>query len=69
MPAGSSTTKKTPVRMGKIFSQMLADCPLDIQVYGKCVADIHGVVSRQACEKEFQKLRACFERVAHKRRA
>ncbi|GMF65596.1 unnamed protein product [Phytophthora lilii] len=29
MPAGTSTTKKTPVRMGKVFSQMLADCPLD----------------------------------------
>ncbi|KAF4042002.1 hypothetical protein GN244_ATG05726 [Phytophthora infestans] len=66
---GSSTTKKTPVRMGKIFSQMLTECPLDVQVYGKCVADIHGGVNRQACEKEFQKLRACFERVARQRRA
>jgi hypothetical protein len=42
---------------------------LQIQVYGKCVAAIHGGVSRQACEKEFNKLRMCFERVAHKRRA
>ncbi|KAG7390253.1 hypothetical protein PHYPSEUDO_008391 [Phytophthora pseudosyringae] len=69
MPAGSSTPTKTPVRMGKLFSRMLADCPLDIQVYGKCVADIHGGVSRQACEKEFQKLRACLGRVARQRRA
>ncbi|KAG3016409.1 hypothetical protein PC121_g13143 [Phytophthora cactorum] len=69
MPAGSSTPKKTPVRMGKIFSQMLAECPLDVQVYGKCVANIHGGVNRQACEKEFQRLRACFERVARQRRA
>ncbi|KAG6611739.1 NADH dehydrogenase [ubiquinone] 1 alpha subcomplex assembly factor 8 [Phytophthora cinnamomi] len=69
MPGSSASKTKTPVRMGKVFSQMLTDCPLDIQVYGKCVADIHGGVSRQACEKEFQKLRACFKRVAHKRRA
>ncbi|ETI44769.1 hypothetical protein F441_10462 [Phytophthora nicotianae CJ01A1] len=68
MPAGSSTSKKTPVRMSKLFSQMLTECPLDVQVYGKCVADIHGGVNRQACEKEFQKLRACFERVARQRR-
>uniref|UniRef100_M4BJL1 IMS import disulfide relay-system CHCH-CHCH-like Cx9C domain-containing protein n=1 Tax=Hyaloperonospora arabidopsidis (strain Emoy2) TaxID=559515 RepID=M4BJL1_HYAAE len=70
MAAGSSatTTKKTSVRMSKLFSHMLGDCPLDIQVYGKCVADVEGRVARQMCEKEFQKLRACFERALHKRR-
>ncbi|KAG1698627.1 hypothetical protein DVH05_014585 [Phytophthora capsici] len=66
---GTSTSKKAPVRMGKLFSRMLTECPLDIQVYGKCVAEIHGGVSRQACEKEFQKLRACMDRVARQRRA
>ncbi|KAK1943902.1 hypothetical protein P3T76_005298 [Phytophthora citrophthora] len=99
MPGTTSTPKKAPVRMGKLFSRMLTECPLDvrlhlpsiyphykflwliatqtdqfslscrqIQVYGKCVAEIHGGVNRQACEKEFQKLRACLDRVAHQRR-
>uniref|UniRef100_A0AAV1UKG5 IMS import disulfide relay-system CHCH-CHCH-like Cx9C domain-containing protein n=1 Tax=Peronospora matthiolae TaxID=2874970 RepID=A0AAV1UKG5_9STRA len=70
MAAGSSaaTTTKAPVRMSKLFSHMLGDCPLDIQAYGNCVADVHGRVARQTCEKEFQKLRACFERALHKRR-
>jgi hypothetical protein len=31
MPAGTPA-KKTPVRMGKYFSQMLADCPLDVRL-------------------------------------
>ncbi|CAI5745382.1 unnamed protein product [Peronospora destructor] len=66
---GSATTKKTPVRMSKLFSHMLADCPLDIQVYGKCVADLDGGINRQACDKEFHHLRRCFERVMHKRHA
>ncbi|KAL3661939.1 hypothetical protein V7S43_013230 [Phytophthora oleae] len=69
MPGTTSTPKKAPVRMGKLFSRMLTECPLDIQVYGKCVAEIHGGMNRQACENEFQKLRACFNRVAHQRRA
>ncbi|KAI9917432.1 hypothetical protein PsorP6_012515 [Peronosclerospora sorghi] len=65
---GSSSMQKKPVRMSKIFAQMLLDCPFDIQVYGKCVADIRGGVQRHACEHEFQKMRLCFERGMHKRR-
>ncbi|CAH0513523.1 unnamed protein product [Peronospora belbahrii] len=70
MPSGSSTTKKTPLRMGQVFSHMLTDCPRDIQVYGKCVANLQGGINRHACEHEFHKLHMCFKRVIimHKRR-
>jgi hypothetical protein len=37
---------------------------LKIQVYGACVANITGGVSRSACEAEFTKLKQCFTRVA-----
>ncbi|TDH70148.1 hypothetical protein CCR75_001629 [Bremia lactucae] len=69
MATESATRKKMPpVRLATIFAQMVGECPLDIQVYGKCVADIHGGVNRFACEKEFQKLRVCFQRVVRARR-
>lgn len=32
-----------------------------IHVYGACVADIRGKVDRGACDREFAKLRACFQ--------
>ncbi|GAB9468879.1 hypothetical protein Gpo141_00006179 [Globisporangium polare] len=67
MPAGTPQTK-APVRMGKLFSHMLVDCPLDIQVYGACVANLSGGVDRFACDKEFSKLRECFQRAAKKKK-
>lgn len=33
MPAGTTATKAPPVRMGKLFSQMLVDCPLDVRTH------------------------------------
>lgn len=40
-----------------------------IQVYGACVANLAGGVDRFACDKEFSKLRECFQRAAKKKRA
>lgn len=68
MAGTSGTPKQAPIRMSTLFSHMLIDCPLDVQVYGKCVADLHGPIPRHACEAEFQKLRACFTRVVRARR-
>ncbi|ETV99509.1 hypothetical protein H310_08183 [Aphanomyces invadans] len=51
-------------RMSQIFTQMAATCPVDIQVYGACVANIEGGVNRDACATEFAKLRQCFQRAA-----
>ncbi|KAL7688508.1 putative NADH dehydrogenase [ubiquinone] 1 alpha subcomplex assembly factor 8 [Plasmopara halstedii] len=63
-----NTSKKKTVRMATIFSQMLHECPVAIQVYGKCVAELSGGINRHVCEKEFQNLRLCFNRVARDRR-
>lgn len=39
-----------------------------IQVYGACVASLSGGVNRFACDKEFSKLRECFQRAAKKKK-
>ncbi|DAZ94011.1 TPA: hypothetical protein N0F65_001622 [Lagenidium giganteum] len=57
---------KQPARMSQHFAHMLAECPNDIRVYGACVADITGGVNRDACDKEFAKLRECFQRAVKK---
>ncbi|KDO24780.1 hypothetical protein SPRG_20817 [Saprolegnia parasitica CBS 223.65] len=47
--------------MTKAFGHMMATCPMDVQAYGACVAKIEGGVNRDACAKEFAKLKLCFE--------
>ncbi|KAH9125626.1 hypothetical protein LEN26_007817 [Aphanomyces euteiches] len=62
MTLGGSSSR----RMSQIFTQMMTTCPLDIQVYGACVANIEAGVNKNACEKEFAKLRLCFQQAAAK---
>ncbi|TMW69671.1 hypothetical protein Poli38472_001827 [Pythium oligandrum] len=64
----SAGVRRPAVRMSHVFSQMLGECPQDIQVYGACVANITGGVDRGACEQEFEKLKQCFTRVLKTKR-
>lgn len=51
-----------------VFHHFLTHCSPQIQVYGACVADLKGNVDRGACDREFAKLRACFQRSLRKRK-
>lgn len=50
------------------FDSFALVCLKQIQVYGACVANLSGGVDRFACDKEFRKLRECFQRVAKKKK-
>ncbi|OQR98070.1 hypothetical protein ACHHYP_09168 [Achlya hypogyna] len=57
----STKTTTTTKRMSKVFGHMMTTCPMDVQAYGACVAKIEGGMNRDACAKEFAKLKVCFE--------
>ncbi|ETV76682.1 hypothetical protein H257_09162 [Aphanomyces astaci] len=61
MPGTATTGSR---RMSQLFTQMMGSCPVDIQVYGACVANIEGGVNKNVCAAEFAKLRQCFQRAA-----
>ncbi|CCI49333.1 unnamed protein product [Albugo candida] len=53
---------KEPRRMSKLFADMLKNCSHDIQTYGSCVAQVDGLLNRNACQQEFAKVRLCFQK-------
>lgn len=61
MPASSRSFSGS---MGKVYRTMQSTCPLEISLYGKCVATHAEVIEKGNCTKEFEALKLCFKKVS-----
>jgi hypothetical protein len=53
-----------PTQFGKAYAKTMASCPMEISGYGRCVIAKRDSLEKGSCQREFQQLLKCFEKVS-----